>query len=193
LIAKKRRTPLANTGWNRKRGAARQTAMRIDLFPRAAGLAVAALLFTSLTACARTDNPVVQTSPGASTTPDGSGTSGTVDQTVVVERTGGIAGVQDIVTVEPDGHWTRGSRRSSAGNGQLSDDQRSRLRALATSPKLRDEATRKVSTAFVCSDAFQYTVTVGDTKVRYEECGTNSTPETASQIATLVMSASGVR
>ena len=98
-----------------------------------------------------------------------------------------------VGTVDPDGHWTRGSKRSSAGTGQLSDNQRSQLRALAGSSKLRDEATRKVSTGFICSDAFQYTVTVGDTKVRYEECGANSTPETASQIVTLMMSASGVR
>jgi hypothetical protein len=170
--------------------------MRIDLLPRAAGLAalaVAALLFTSLTGCARPDDPVVQTSPGASSTPDGSGTSSAADQTVVVERTGGIAGMQDTVTVQPDGHWTRGSKYSSAGTGQLSDEQRSRLRALVNNPKLRDEATRKASTGFVCADAFQYTVIVGAMKIRYEDCGNNSSPETASQIVTLVMSASGVR
>jgi hypothetical protein len=159
--------------------------MRIDVLPRAAGVAgliTAAVLFGSLTACARTDEPPVESPP-----------SPAADQTVVVERTGGIAGVQDTVTVDPDGHWTRGGKRGSAGTGQLSDDQRSRLRALAGSTELRDEATRKASTGFVCSDAFQYTVTVGATKVRYEECGTNSTPETAGQIVTLVMKASGVR
>jgi hypothetical protein len=112
---------------------------------------------------------------------------------VVVERTGGIAGLQDTITVQPDGHWSRGSKRGSPGTGQLTADQRDRLRALATSPKLRDEATRKRSTAFVCSDAFLYTVTVGSLKVSYEDCGGGNTPETASQIVSLVMSASGVR
>src|SRR5262249_39800780 len=115
------------------------------------------------------------------------------DPKVVVERTGGIAGVQDIITVEPGGHWTRGGTRGAPGTGQLTAAQRDRLRALATSPKLRDEATVKRSTAFVCSDAFQFTVTVGSLKISYEECGGNTTPETASQIVNLVMSASGVR
>lgn len=157
------------------------------MLPRVAGLATAAVLFVSLTGCAR-DEPVVETPPQA--TP--SATSA-VDQTVVVERTGGIAGVQDTVTVEPDGHWTRGGKRGSPGTGQLTDAQRGQLRTLAGSAKLRDEATRKASTAFICSDAFHYTVTVGTLKVSYEECGGNTTPETAGQIVNLVMTASGVR
>jgi hypothetical protein len=179
--------------------------MRIDMLPRVAGLATAAVLFVSLSGCARSEpggETVPQTSPAPSSsevtspapaTPSTSSVPTAAAQTVVVERTGGIAGLQDTITVQPDGHWSRGSKRGSPGTGQLTADQRDRLRALATSPKLRDEATRKRSTAFVCSDAFLYTVTVGSLKVSYEDCGGNNTPETASQIVNLVMSASGVR
>ncbi len=170
--------------------------MRIAIsVPRLASAAAAALLFVSLGGCARSD-PTIPT-PGSSTgTSAGSSpspTTGATDQRVVVERTGGIAGVQDTIVVEPDGHWTRGSNRTSSGAGQLSEEQRSQLQTLANSPKLRAEATRKVSTGFVCSDGFKYTVTVGETKVSYEQCGGNSSdPETASAIVSLVMSATRV-
>jgi hypothetical protein len=164
--------------------------MRIDMLPRVAGLATAAVLFVSLSGCARSD-PVVESPPEAP--PTTSSAPSAVDQAVVVERTGGIAGVQDTVKVEPDGHWSRGGKRGSPGTGQLTDDQRTQLRALANSPKLRDEATRKASTAYVCSDGFNYTVTVGTVKVSYADCGGKTSPETASQIVNLVMSASGVR
>jgi hypothetical protein len=172
--------------------------MRIDMLPWVAGLATAAVLFVSLSGCARS-GPGGETVPQSSPAPSSSEVtspvpSTPVSQTVVVERTGGIAGLQDTITVQPDGHWSRGSKRGSPGTGQLTADQRDRLRTLASSPKLRDESTRKRSTAFVCSDAFLYTVTVGSLKVSYEDCGgSNTTPETASQIVNLVMSASGVR
>lgn len=160
------------------------------MLPRVAGLATAAVLFVSLSGCARNE-PAVETPPQA--TPSVSAPTSAADQTVVIERTGGIAGVQDTITVTPDGHWTRGGKRGSPGTGQLTDEQRSQLQTLANSPKLHDEANRKASTAFVCSDAFNYTVTVGTVKVSYEDCGGNNTPETAGQIVNLVMSASGVR
>jgi predicted small lipoprotein YifL len=166
--------------------------MRIDMLPRVTGLArlsVAAVLFVSLSGCAR-NGPAVETPPEAP--PSGAATSA-ADQTIVIERTGGIAGVQDMITVTPDGHWTRGGKRGSPGTGQLTDAQRGRLRTLANSPKLREEASRKASTALICSDAFQYTVSVGSVKVSYADCGGNTTPETAGQIVNLVMSASGAR
>ena len=136
------------------------------------------LLLVALVGCARHSDP--PSSPSSPSSPAG-------DVTVVVHRTGGIAGFDDTVTVEPDGRWTATSRRASARSGQLTDAQRDQLRTLAADPRLEREAgTGPGKTK--CADAFNYTVTVGSRRVAYTDCPTDpGPPPAASAIAALVM------
>jgi hypothetical protein len=109
------------------------------------------------------------------------------DVTVVVHRTGGFAGVDDTVIVEPDGRWRSTSRRGSPHAGRLTDAQRDRLRTLATDPRLLKEADSTPGPSR-CADTFNYTVTVGATRVAYIACPTGEPPpEVAGSIVELVM------
>jgi len=129
--------------------------------------------------CARhsSDPP---SSPSSPSSPAG-------DVTVVVHRTGGIAGMDDTVTVKPDGSWTATSRRgASTRMGQLTDAQRDQLRTLAADPRLGQEAGSTPGKT-KCADAFNYTVTVGAHLVAYTDCPTDQTPPAASAVAKLVM------
>ena len=144
---------------------------------RLAFLAVALLTSGALAACGQAKSPAVSSSP-------------TPDNRIVVQRTGGLAGVNDTFVVEPDGSWTKsGGRGASATSGHLTDEQRNKLRSLATDPHLRDEsATGSGKTK--CADAFTYTVSVGDTKITYTDCPSDGAPPaTASSIVTLLTQA----
>jgi hypothetical protein len=133
------------------------------------------LLLVALVGCARSNG-----TPTASTAPPR-------DVTVTVHRTGGIAGLDDTVTVEPDGRWTATSRRASARSGQLTDAQRDRLRALTSDPRLAGEAGASPGRTR-CADTFNYTVTVGSSRVSYTDCPTDAAlPPVSSSIAGLVM------
>lgn len=84
-------------------------------------------------------------------------------------RTGGFAGVQDTLVVQPDGRWRRTRRTAAAASGQLTAPQREELRRLAADPRLAAEATR-TRPPTRCRDAFSYTVTVAGTTVGYVDC-----------------------
>lgn len=91
---------------------------------------------------------------------------------VTVIRTGGFAGVQDTLVVQPDGRWQSTRRTAAAGSGQLTAPQRERLRRLAVDPRLAAEATRRPPPTR-CRDAFSYTVIVAATTVGYVACSTD--------------------
>jgi len=88
---------------------------------------------------------------------------------VSVHQTGGIAGIDERVTVDPHGAWTK-TTRGATTSGRLSGEQRARLQVLATDPRLAAEALR-TGTANLCADAFTYTVTVAAVTVKYGDCG----------------------
>jgi hypothetical protein len=88
---------------------------------------------------------------------------------VVLTRSGGIAGLNGTVTVEPDGRWTVVERGGAARTGRLSGSDLDRLRRLAADPRLAAEATRTPGPT-ECRDAFSYQLTVGGTVSRYIDC-----------------------
>jgi hypothetical protein len=101
-----------------------------------------------------------------------------------VQRTGGIAGVQDEVTVQPDGSWGRAGS-GTATRGRLPGDRNATLTRMAADPALRAEATR-TSPDGACADAFEYTVSVGDVRVGWTDCG-ETPPPAASRIARFLL------
>jgi hypothetical protein len=103
---------------------------------------------------------------------------------VTVQRTGGIAGVQDEVTVQPDGSWGRAGA-GTATRGRLPADRNATLTRMAADPALRAEAARTLSNGD-CADAFEYTVSVGDVRVAWTDCGATP-PPVASSIARLLL------
>jgi hypothetical protein len=108
-------------------------------------------------------------------------------QPVTLQRGGGIAGVRDAVTVQPDGSWRRTARTGPPGTGTLPADQRARLARMAADPALRAEATRTVP-ELECADGFDYRLTAGGTTVAWRECGSATTPpRVAGQIAALLL------
>jgi hypothetical protein len=150
-------------------------------------LAVAVL---PLTGCGSQDGgsppPGPGGSPSSSPTPTTPTTPGALP--VVVRRGGGIAGVRDSVTVQPDGSWRRAGRTGVPRTGTLSADQLDRLTRMAADPALPGEAGRPLP-GIECADAFQYQVTAGGTTVTWQDCGSaTEPPAVAAGIATFLLS-----
>lgn len=97
---------------------------------------------------------------------------------VVLTKSGGIVGLEDTVTVEPDGRWTRVDRAGASRTGRLSDTDLDRLRRLASDSRLVAEATATIP-ATMCADAFSYRLTVGPTTTSYVDCPPELTPPPA--------------
>ncbi|GAA2394206.1 hypothetical protein Cme02nite_09040 [Catellatospora methionotrophica] len=155
-------------------------------------LRIAALvaLLSLTTACA--PGPA---DPGASPSPGEASPPGPAS--VAVHRTGGFAGVDDQITVDPAGVWTATDRARTRKSGELTTSEREQLQALAADPRLDTEATRP-TTPPKCADAFQYTVTVdrtggaGTVIVAFTDCpGDENMPAAAAAIANLVTGAAG--
>jgi hypothetical protein len=107
---------------------------------------------------------------------------------VTVERSGGFAGVQQVVVVAPDGAWEYQGDGGGAGpaTGRLTSEQRAQLRTLLTDPALRRESGGGLDRG--CADAFSYTLVTGSTRVIWSDCG-GTTPPTATKIVTLLADA----
>jgi hypothetical protein len=102
-------------------------------------------------------------SPGASGSSEGSLGTGDPPAPITVTRSGGIAGVNDVVEIAPDG-----SARVARRNGEVvactpSADAIARLRAI----DLRAMGSRPPK--HTIADAFSYTVTTGGSSVSVEE------------------------
>jgi hypothetical protein len=143
---------------------------------RARGAAIAAIV--ALTAgCTAPGAGVASptpTSPALSpTTSQQSPSAGPTESarvaTFAMQRTGGIAGVDDRITVDAQGRWTSTNRAGKSSSGQLTADQLSRLQTLAKDPRLPGEANRPASPS-KCRDAFNYVVTVNTTTIRFTDC-----------------------
>ena len=106
-------------------------------------------------------------------------------------RGGGIAGLEDTIVVRPDGSWRRTARTGAATTGRLPAGELAKLRALAADPRLAAEAGRPVDLGD-CADAFEYSVAVGTTTVRYSECPPGpDRAVTAAAIVRLVLTSTG--
>lgn len=170
----------------------------------AAAVTLAALLI-ALAGCSATDPTAVPTSPAATSAPatpttDGTSTAPATTSTapgagttsaqqavrVVLEKTGGIAGVRDRITVEPDGRWTVVDRSGTSRTGQLSAADLDRLRQLAADPRLAAEATASPA-ATNCADTFTYQLTVAGRTTRYVDCPTDpNRPEVTAALVDLL-------
>ncbi|MGH3648466.1 MAG: hypothetical protein ACRDTM_14980 [Micromonosporaceae bacterium] len=87
---------------------------------------------------------------------------------ITLSRTGGIAGVDQRVVVEPEGAWTYtgdGKRKT----GELTDQQVSKLQSLAMDERLPAEAKRQDSGE--CADGFEYSLKAGDVSLTAVDCG----------------------
>jgi hypothetical protein len=128
------------------------------------------------------------TGSGTGAGPGGGTASGAAPAPVVsLQRFGGIAGTRDEITVQPDGSWRRTARAGGTTTGTLTADRRDQLRRMAAEPMLRAEATRTVPESD-CADAFDYSLTVGATRIAWRDCDTAmSLPATASRIARFLL------
>jgi hypothetical protein len=106
-----------------------------------------------------------------------------------VTRSGGLAGITQRVTVAQDGRWTytseRGTQRSTK-TGKLSAADRTKLRALVTSPKLMSEPGG--GGADPCPDAYRYALKVGSDLRMWSACG-GTPPPTATAVVGLLADA----
>ena len=135
--------------------------------PRGGLLVLMAAVLCGLTACASSH---VTGGPAGSAGPGASGTTGAAGLPAIsVQRTGGFAGVNDSLTVDPRGMWTKTDKTGVQRTGQLAAADLAALRALATDPRLPAEAARTRAPSH-CSDAYNYVVTVGAAKVAYTDC-----------------------
>ncbi|WP_431909400.1 hypothetical protein [Micromonospora carbonacea] len=135
--------------------------------------------------------------PGAPTTgpagsaegPAATGTAAPVAaDRVVVRRSGGYGGLDDTVTVEPDGRWTAVDRAGARRTGRFTGSDLDRLRQLAAAPRLAEGGTDDGDGR--CGDAFEYRVSVGGTTVDWTDCPVAGTPpQAAAALAEFVLTA----
>jgi hypothetical protein len=132
--------------------------------------------------------PVTQ-SPASSPSHVGEPAAGAGFKGVQLTRSGGIAGITETTTVNPDGTWTVRSSQGGDRSGKLSAADKAKLNKLAADPKLAKEAGGKSGSAERCADAFSYLLVAGGRFVRYTSCGQADKPEVTLAIITLLQSA----
>src|SRR4030088_379791 len=108
-----------------------------------------------------TPSATAETPPRASGAPGGStSTSKAVPSVpgVTVTRTGGLAGVLQVLAVAADGSWTFTDRRAGTSQqGKLTTAQHQDLARLLTDPALAAESHRSPAPGS-CADGFRYTI-----------------------------------
>ena len=103
-------------------------------------------------------------------------------------RTGGIAGVSQIITVAPDGAWTSTGKGTQAGDGRLTPTDLTELRTLTG--RLPDQGALAIGGQ--CADAFTYTLTAAGEVYVFTDCpSAPAAPEAAGKIAELLVRATG--
>ena len=153
----------------------------------AAAIVLAALL---LAACSSASGG--SGGSGGSTT-GASGAGPAAAPVVSLQRFGGIGGNRDEITVQPDGSWRRTARVGATTTGTLTADGRDQLSRLAAEPTLPAEATRTVPESD-CADAFDYSLTVGATRIAWRDCGSaTKLPATAGRIARFLLESTNSR
>ncbi|MEH1099693.1 hypothetical protein [Micromonospora sp. CPCC 205561] len=126
--------------------------------------------------------------PSAPTTASPTSVPTAAAASVVLTRSGGIAGRGDTVTVEPDGRWTVVDRAGSRRTGRLSGTDLDRLRRLVADPALAAEAGRP-STTTACRDAFSYRLRAGAVQTGYVDCPDGDAATTTRAVVELLLGA----
>jgi hypothetical protein len=124
-----------------------------------------------LTGCAQAqEGGAASGTPGPTSSPPGKA----MDR-VTITRTGGFAGVNQELTVMPDGAWTYADKRSgSSQRGQLTAEQMAQLGRLVSDPNFAQA--RPPSRGASCADTFIYTIAVGDLSINFDECNGKDQP-----------------
>ncbi len=110
--------------------------------------------------------------------PNSSGgpTGGSSGAAVNITRTGGIAGVDESVEITATGQWTYTNRRTNTTQtGSLTAAQSAQLVALVGAPAFIEQL-RATPAASNCADGFNYTVTAGDARATFVDCGGDTQP-----------------
>ncbi len=106
--------------------------------------------------------------------------------TATITRTGGLAGVSQLLVIAPDGAWVFTDKRSGASQqGRLTSSDRQSLTELFTNPALAQEA-KRTSGPGTCSDGFVYTIRLSDVYVYYDQCMSGTSRPLTEQIIALV-------
>lgn len=164
---------------------------------RIAGVLVTVLTAAVLTGCAaanpQADSPAASASATPSATPTPVPTSSPTGgptgepttsvpaptgQRVIVQRSGGIAGMLATLAVEANGHWVYGTGKDAKGSqtsGQLTSAQTQQLATLVANPLLGPEQA-KSKPAGVCNDTFVYKVVAGSSMFIVDDCYQSAYP-----------------
>jgi VCBS repeat-containing protein len=144
-----------------------------------------------------TASPSATPTPGTTTPPPsdqpltntgGPPDTGQAMSRVVVARSGGIAGVMQVLTVDTNGSWTYADkRRGTSQTGHLSSGQRQQLAGLVTSSNFVREA--RMSPMGTCNDAFVYSITVGSMTARFDDCDNAGRQPTMAAVINLMVDA----
>jgi hypothetical protein len=108
---------------------------------------------------------------------------------LILSRSGGIAGVQDQVKIDPDGTATVTHRAGNPTTSRLSVAELAVLRRLLTDPALAREA-KATSGTGVCADGFQYVLRTPTLSMKTTDCGRSNHP-TLAKVISLVLPAGG--
>jgi hypothetical protein len=128
-------------------------------------------LVLAVGACARQGATPPASSDPSATPGNSTGAGSQLPSAVRLSRTGGFAGVNQMITIQPDGAWsytTKGGGVSETGT--LDPAQAAALRDLITTPGFLAEI-RSVETDANCADGFNYAITVGSESASWEDCG----------------------
>lgn len=88
---------------------------------------------------------------------------------VQVIRSGGFAGVRDVISVDPNGRWTFTNRKASSETGLMDAATRNRLTELVNDPRLPAAAAR-ATPAPGCADQFLYELHVDTDVYNFDAC-----------------------
>ena len=87
---------------------------------------------------------------------------------VTITRTGGIAGVNQTIIIQPNGDWVFTGRGGKKEQGTLAPSVVIGLGGVVSQPAFLDEMRLKPNGA--CADAFHYAVTIGTESTSFEDC-----------------------
>ena len=149
----------------------------------------AALVAAGLTACGGgTAGPGATPGPTAAPGVTATAEPPATGDVLTVRRTGGIAGVDQRLTLQSDGAWTYSDARAGGTQrGTLTPAQLAQLRTLVGQPGFAAEG--RLSPAAGCADAFAYEVALGDLAVQFSDCPASSSHPIASSILALLTDA----
>jgi hypothetical protein len=89
---------------------------------------------------------------------------------LTIQRTGGIAGVNESITVRSDGGWSyTAARGKPAAQGTLTADVLDQVTQTVSNPAFAADV--RGGKAGQCADAFSYAVSIGPETSTFEECG----------------------